>query len=273
MRRKRYPTLCDKLFRSFRHSHSNRFVKQYKRKARARWWQHRFLLSVSGVGGVCLILSTCMILLRDRDALSVERAPHGAGRRHPVKKGETLSDLCRLYGVTLSALLAANTHIRDPDLIYRSDTLVIPSSAHRLPRTRRATASSTPLRTTAFRPQFQRPVSGRESSGFGPRWGRSHNGIDIAAPLGETVVAADAGTVTFADHFSSYGYIIILTHAGGYETRYAHLAPALRVTAGKVFRTGEWLGRVGLTGRSSGPHVHFEVRYRNEPIDPTPFFA
>ena len=273
MRRKRYPTLCDKLFRSFRHSHSNKFVKRYKRKARARWWQHRLFLSVSGVGGVCLILSTCMILLRDRDALSVERTPHGAGRRHPVKKGETLSHLCRLYGVTLSALLAANTHIRDPDLIYRGDTLVIPSSAHRLPRTRRATASSTPLRTTAFRPQFQRPVPGRQSSGFGPRWGRSHNGIDIAAPLGETVVAADAGTVIFAGRWSTYGNVILVKHAGGYETRYAHLTSPLLVRKGQVVRKGERLGRVGLSGRSTGPHVHFEVRYRNEPIDPTPFFV
>ena len=106
---------------------------------------------------------------------------------------------------------------------------------------------------------FIKPTVGRLSSPFGPRWGRFHYGIDLANRTGTDVIAADGGVVTRASMAGSYGNLIIIDHQNGTSTRYAHLS-AFNVKVGDVVGQGQSIGKIGSTGRSTGPHLHFEVR-------------
>ena len=123
---------------------------------------------------------------------------------------------------------------------------------------------------------IHRPIttaSTRVSSIFGnrkdPFTGRLafHSGIDFAAPEGTTVTSAGAGKVTFVGQMSGYGNAIEITHDGGIITRYGHLS-AFLVKEGDAVSTGSPIGRVGSTGRSTGPHLHFEVRRSDNAVDP-----
>ncbi len=104
---------------------------------------------------------------------------------------------------------------------------------------------------------------------FGEGW-RFHFGVDIAAPEGAPVAARAGGEVVYAGWAGGYGLVVVLDHGGGYQTVYAHLRRA-RVAPGFPVRPGEVVGEVGSTGRSTGPHLHFEVRYRGVPVDPLPY--
>ncbi|WP_270619800.1 M23 family metallopeptidase [Paenibacillus macerans] len=121
------------------------------------------------------------------------------------------------------------------------------------------------------------PAKGTVSSSFGTRIHpitgvtKMHNGIDIAAPEGTTVIAAKAGTVIYASAMGTAGNAIIIQH-GDMETRYYHLSQ-IDVTAGQKVEAGEKIGEVGSTGSSTGPHLHFEVRVNGEPVDPLPYFG
>jgi murein DD-endopeptidase MepM/ murein hydrolase activator NlpD len=116
----------------------------------------------------------------------------------------------------------------------------------------------------------------RQSSNFGNRkdpftGGRAfHAGLDFAAASGTAVFAAGSGTVTFAGRRSGYGNVVEITHGNGLVTRYAHLS-AILVNRGEAVATGDRIAKVGSTGRSTGPHLHFEVRKANAPIDPKDF--
>ncbi|WBU59449.1 DUF5930 domain-containing protein [Paracoccus albus] len=110
----------------------------------------------------------------------------------------------------------------------------------------------------------------RYTSGFGPRWGRVHKGIDLAGPTGTPVLATGDGVVKFAGRQSGYGNIIIVEHALGTETRYAHLSK-IRVQAGQKVSRGSQIGDMGNTGRSTGPHLHYEVRVNGEAVNPMSF--
>lgn len=122
---------------------------------------------------------------------------------------------------------------------------------------------------------FVTPVEGRVSSPFGWRnvsvnGNRYHGGLDIAANMGTPVVAARSGVVTRAGWWGSYGNVVVLDHGDGTETRYAHLS-AVTVRVGQGLRQGDVLGRVGSTGASTGPHLHFEVRFDGRAVDPLPY--
>lgn len=117
---------------------------------------------------------------------------------------------------------------------------------------------------------FMTPTVGRLSSPFGPRWGRFHYGIDLANATGTDVVAADGGVVTRAGMAGSYGNLIIIDHQNGTSTRYAHLS-AFNVKAGDVVQKGQSIGKIGSTGRSTGPHLHFEVRVGGVAKNPLDF--
>lgn len=111
------------------------------------------------------------------------------------------------------------------------------------------------------------PVSGSVTSGFGPRWGRTHEGIDIAVPEGTPVRAAAAGTVIHAGWLGGYGNLVVVDHGGGLSTAYAHNS-ALGASVGQSVAAGEVVAYSGNTGNSSGPHVHFEVRVGGSAVDP-----
>jgi murein DD-endopeptidase MepM/ murein hydrolase activator NlpD len=110
------------------------------------------------------------------------------------------------------------------------------------------------------------PVRGPVSSGFGMRWGRMHQGIDITAGTGTPIRAAKAGTVTFAGTMGGYGNCVIVTHAGGLSTLYGHQS-RMAVSGGAVSQ-GQVIGYVGSTGNSTGPHLHFETRVGGTPQNP-----
>lgn len=118
------------------------------------------------------------------------------------------------------------------------------------------------------------PVAGELTDGFGGRrnpFGGSssefHAGQDIATLWGTTVIAAANGIVTFAGWQNGYGQIVIIDHGNGVTTRYGHLS-GIDVAVGQSIERGQQLGRVGSTGRSTGPHLHYEIRINDEPVDP-----
>jgi murein DD-endopeptidase MepM/ murein hydrolase activator NlpD len=111
------------------------------------------------------------------------------------------------------------------------------------------------------------PVNGTVTSGFGMRWGRMHEGIDIAAPTGTPIWAAAAGTVVYAGWLGGYGNLVVVDHGGGFATAYAHTS-AILVAVGRSVAQGETIALVGSTGHSTGPHVHFEVRVNGVAVDP-----
>jgi murein DD-endopeptidase MepM/ murein hydrolase activator NlpD len=111
------------------------------------------------------------------------------------------------------------------------------------------------------------PVEGVVVSGYGMRWGRLHEGIDIAAATGTPIWAAAAGTVIYAGWLGGYGNLVVLDHGNGLSTAYAH-ASAILVSVGRRVFQGETIAVVGSTGNSSGPHLHFEVRVNGVAVDP-----
>jgi murein DD-endopeptidase MepM/ murein hydrolase activator NlpD len=114
------------------------------------------------------------------------------------------------------------------------------------------------------------PSRGTVSSNFGMRWGKMHEGMDIAAAIGEPIYAAMAGTVTYAGWQSGYGNFILLKHPGGLETGYGHCS-AINVKVGETVKMGEKIGEVGNTGNSTGPHLHFEVRVNGVAKNPVAY--
>ncbi len=111
------------------------------------------------------------------------------------------------------------------------------------------------------------PVNGTVVSGFGMRWGRMHEGIDITASSGTPIWAAASGTVIHAGWLGGYGNLVVVDHGGGLSTAYAH-ASSILVGVGQSVSQGETLSLVGSTGNSSGPHLHFEVRVNGAAVDP-----
>jgi len=114
---------------------------------------------------------------------------------------------------------------------------------------------------------FVWPVRGPVVSPYGQRWGRLHAGVDIAAPAGTPIVASAAGRVIYAGSMSGYGLLVVIQHAGGIATAYAHNSRNA-VSVGQSVSQGQLIGYVGCTGSCFGDHVHFEVRVNGSPVDP-----
>jgi murein DD-endopeptidase MepM/ murein hydrolase activator NlpD len=139
----------------------------------------------------------------------------------------------------------------------------------RASRARRATSPPPPPPPPA--PSYVRPGVGVFSSGFKWRWGAMHTGIDLAGPYGSPIRAVADGVVVEAGTESGYGNIVKIEHADGVVTYYAHLSRIL-VQGGPV-EAGEVIAEEGNSGRSTGPHLHFEVRIGGTPVDPAPWLA
>ncbi|MCR4397785.1 MAG: peptidoglycan DD-metalloendopeptidase family protein [Firmicutes bacterium] len=184
---------------------------------------------------------------------------------HRVRPGETLWHLARVYNTTPLELARLNG-LPDVNKVRAGSNLRIPGATG-------AISSASQVEATSARlPAMSAPLVGRISSSFGHRWGRRHDGIDIAGTYGQPVLAAADGLVTYAGYMGSYGKLVVLRHVGDTESWYGHLSqvavkPGQRVAAGSI------VGRVGSTGHSTGPHLHFEVRVRGRPVDPSPILG
>ncbi len=114
------------------------------------------------------------------------------------------------------------------------------------------------------------PVPARKkiSSGYGKRWGRKHEGIDIPAPVGSHILAVAGGVVAYAGNdLGGYGNLTVISHGGGIFSVYAH-AKVLFTKKGQRVHQGQVIAQVGMTGRTSGPHLHFELRHNSRPLNP-----
>jgi murein DD-endopeptidase MepM/ murein hydrolase activator NlpD len=117
------------------------------------------------------------------------------------------------------------------------------------------------------------PTSSTISSGYGRRWGKMHEGIDIPSKIGSNIVCASDGVVVYSGNdIGGYGNITVIAHKNGFFSVYGHAKQNLTKEGQRVYK-GQVIAQIGMTGRSSGPHLHFEIRKNGEPIDPQGFLA
>jgi murein DD-endopeptidase MepM/ murein hydrolase activator NlpD len=185
---------------------------------------------------------------------------------HVVEPGETVYHIATEYGVSVGRLMATNG-LSDPRELRVGQLLTIPGAYRAVSLGR---ASSGVHRYTGERAsrQFLWPVQqGVVSSGFGIRNGAMHSGVDIAAPVGTPVLAADSGVVIFSGSLHGYGNTVIIRHDDDYATVYGHNARNLVSEGARVDR-GQEIGEIGRTGHTTGANLHFEVRRENVAKDP-----
>ncbi|QPJ64172.1 MAG: M23 family metallopeptidase [Candidatus Nitrohelix vancouverensis] len=203
------------------------------------------------------------------------------GVYHTVLEGQTLYSIAQAYDRDVDYLARLNG-VDDPTKLRTGTRLWIPD-AHRVlqvptdgraPPSRQAQGRSKSkqkqqtTKETAKKRTLIWPVDGVLTSGFGRRNGRNHDGIDIGAEKGTPIVAAEAGRVAFSGWGpTGYGRMVIVQHQGHITTLYAHNEKNLVKVGDKVVQ-GQRIALVGSTGRSTGPHLHFEVRNDTQPKNP-----
>ncbi len=206
------------------------------------------------------------------------RIPNQDGLSVRVAKGQSVSLLAKDYGVTESAIFAANG-MDAGDVLQVGQELFIPGASQAIAAYRRnsagggASGRAPSVARGNASIHFQWPVVGRINSPFGWRnhpIGKTrsfHSGIDIKASRHTPIKAAQAGQVIFAGWMNGYGRTVIIRHDGNHTTLYAH-AQKLLVSKGQRVSQGSIIAHVGSSGRTTGPHLHFEVRSSNKPANP-----
>lgn len=208
------------------------------------------------------------------------RVPNQDGIFVKLKKGDTVSKLADKYGIYPSAIMAANSLLAEKDIkvgqeIFLPGAKSIAYIETSTEKGKGTSPSSSKVVERAVR-GFGWPVVGQISSPFG--WRRSpfgrgrdfHTGIDVRGPRGRTIVASSSGTVVYAGWMSGYGKTVVISHPGGYTSLYAHSSQLL-VGNGQSVRRGQAIAAVGSTGRSTGNHLHFEIRSNGAPTNPLRF--
>ncbi|MDR3748091.1 MAG: M23 family metallopeptidase [Acidobacteriota bacterium] len=198
--------------------------------------------------------------------------------------GSLANEVSMIYGLKPNTKLlnAGDGPVRQEQVTYSLDTLnALRSSAMTgaataglsLGLTHQATLTDWAHAATA--PTLW-PVIGPITGSFGERVdpfngeGAFHSGVDISCHIGQSVVAPADGVVTYADFYNGYGRMIQIDHGNGVSTRFGHLS-GLTVADGQDVRKGQVIGYVGLSGRSTGPHLHYEVRIHDTPVNPHKF--
>jgi murein DD-endopeptidase MepM/ murein hydrolase activator NlpD len=199
-------------------------------------------------------------------------AKRAEGVYHVVRSGENLFRIGKAYDVPFEELARVNG-IKNAGQIHIGQRIFIPGTTRQLP-----VAIITPVEAPRAVPNTSdteviadssllSPVSGTINSRFGPRGASFHDGIDIAAPEGTPIRAIESGEVVYSDQLRGYGNIVIVRHAAGLVSVYAHNQANL-VREGQQVARGEVIAKVGSTGRVTGPHLHFEIRRNNTAQDP-----
>jgi lipoprotein NlpD len=197
--------------------------------------------------------------------------PRLNGVYHTVTAGETLFRIGKAYGTSYQELARVNG-IKDAAQIRVGQRIFIPGATHPIPVETITPTEIAPAAPASPEPPpgfetFLWPVQGTINSGFGPRGMSFHDGIDIAAPEGTPIKAIEDGEVIYSNQLRGYGNMVILRHAHGIVSVYAHNESNL-VREGQSVVRGEVVATVGSTGRVSGPHLHFEIRKNNAAQDP-----
>lgn len=199
--------------------------------------------------------------------------PSKNGIFHMLRPGQTLADIARAYGLSLKDILKSNPQRGDADL-KPGDVLYLPGADYLTRQDVRWLA----LLSLTDQKGFLKPTSGRFADGFGMRLHpithkmAFHEGLDLAPGWGARVVASQDGKVSFAGIRAGYGRLIVLDHGQGLTSWYAHLDEIL-VKQGQTVKRGALIGKVGNTGRVTGPHLHFEVRLNGKPRNPLLYLA
>ena len=201
---------------------------------------------------------------------------HLPGTWHVAVAGETPGSIAEQAGIPLEDLLEING-LKRGEVLTPGRTLFIlgkpavQTTAAEAPPAAAATPTPAPTAAKSNAPLRWPVAAPRLTSAFGTRWGKNHEGIDMAAPIGTPVLAAAAGDVIYAgDHVRGYGNMVVVKHSDNLVTVYAHNSLMLVHTGDRV-TVGQEIARVGDTGRSTAPHLHFEVRRGEVPQDPMPF--
>ncbi len=229
------------------------------------------------------------IIRTDRELLDQVRADQQAVAKAKARMDALVSQIAGLEGDLKSqAIELADAQAEKRELLkdisreralYERQLAELEAESQAIARRLRALMERGAGRARADKPwtgRFIRPVNGRLTSGFGMRVHpifrvrKMHTGIDISAPTGTPILAADSGVVVEAGYIRGYGYTVIIDHGGGVATLYAHCS-ALLVRVGQEVRQGQTIARVGSTGYSTGPHLHFEVRINGEPVNPAQY--
>ena len=174
-------------------------------------------------------------------------------RFYQARSGDTFWSIARWYSLSPYRLMQANPEYV-PERLPIGARLRLPPEAGQ-PR-------PAPVQST-----WRWPIGGRITSRYGWRWGRMHRGLDIAAPPGTLIHAAERGQVTFAGWRSGYGLYVVMSHPGGWRTAYGHNSRLL-VHAGQQVPAGTALAKIGATGNATGIHLHFEIIGPGGYIDP-----
>ncbi|HBK68641.1 MAG TPA: hypothetical protein DDZ91_08360 [Firmicutes bacterium] len=185
---------------------------------------------------------------------------------YKIRWGDTFWSIARRYGMSVADLSSLNPGL-NPEKIKSGAYLQV----KRVAPTSRGRSLPRKLPTPVIRDlSLLSPVSGgRLTSGFGMRWGRMHQGIDLAAVSGTPIRAACQGKVIFAGWKSGYGLLVILDH-DDFQTKYAHNSENL-VRKGDEVASGELIAKVGKTGNATGNHLHFELLIGGEAVNPLPY--
>jgi murein DD-endopeptidase MepM/ murein hydrolase activator NlpD len=196
------------------------------------------------------------------------------GVYHIVERHQTFYRICKTYGVNLKEVASLNG-IADPSKIQTGQRIFIPGAKKVLKVEIYiddvAAEQGEKLKIAYKKLDFIWPVEGKIKDVFEETESRRHQGIDISTPLGTPIRAANAGTVIYSNNtIKGYGNLIILRHSEEYVTVYAHNQVNL-VKEGTWVEKGQVIGKVGQTGRASGPHLHFEIRKNNKAVDPMLF--
>lgn len=197
------------------------------------------------------------------------------GVLHTVQSGDTISEIAKKYDVKAADIIAYN-NLGDGSDLALNQKIIVPDGDGSPVALPKVVSSETHLERDVTANEPTPPPVKEEGSGFiWPtitrhisqyfQWG--HTGIDIDNRSRPPVYAAQAGTVEFTGWLGGYGNLIIVNHGGGLTTYYAHLAK-FYVSKGQSVNKGDAVGKMGSTGHSSGPHVHFEVRRNGHPINP-----
>ncbi len=196
-------------------------------------------------------------ILKIGDTLKI---PVSQKKVHVIVSGDTMSNLAEQYHVSMQDLIEANQD-KNPEYLQLGDFLYIPETA--ITRI----AQTEPSRGGYLTSTMIWPIEGKITSSYGWRKSGFHHGLDIAAQLGTKIHAAEEGTVSFAGYKSIYGRTVIIDHLNGKQTLYAHAQGICVAKGDKVYR-GQVIAAVGMTGNTTGPHVHFEVRQEGKVKNP-----